>query len=102
MEFKAVGLRLPEKTLKELKCVEVEQALDRSTVARQMLLRGLRDYYREKAVREYEAGRLTASKAAEMAELTVWEFEEYLVREGFKSSYSLEDLQADLKALSSR
>ncbi len=64
------------------------------------MLRGLKDYYREKAVKEYSAGRVTLSEGAEMAELSIWEFEELLVKSGYKSSYSLDDLQSELKMLS--
>lgn len=100
MGFKSVGLRLPEEMLHELKQVEDEESLDRSTVARQMLLRGLRDYRREKAVKEYSAHRVSISEAAEMADLTVWEFEELLVKNEVKSQYSVDDLQNELKTLS--
>lgn len=52
------------------------------------------------AVKEYSAGRLTLSEAADMGELAIWEFEELLVKSGCKSSYSLDDLQKELKLLS--
>ncbi len=40
-------------------------------------------------------GRITMSEAARMAELTIWEMEQYLVEQGYKSEYSIDDLRRE-------
>ncbi len=39
-------------------------------------------------------------KAAMDANLSIWEMEQYLVRHGYKSQYSVEDLQHEMGLLS--
>ena len=92
-----VGIRLPKKTLEYLKEVEEEEGLDRSTAARKMLGLGLQEYRKEKALQKYAAGKISISEAAELAGTSIWEFENYAMQHGFKSSYSIEDLEDELK-----
>lgn len=58
-----------------------------------------RDFMQRKAAEEYTEGKITLSEAAHRASLTLWKMEKYLVEKGFKSSYSIEDLNRELKAL---
>lgn len=46
--------------------------------------------------KSYIDGKITLSEAANQAGITLWEMENYLVEKGFKSSYSIEDLQKEL------
>ncbi len=55
--------------------------------------------FKKKAADEYLKGKITLSEAANRAELTIWEMEKYLVDNGYKSSYSIEDLEKELKSL---
>lgn len=57
------------------------------------------DLIKRKAIKEYLKGQITLSEAAQQAGLTLWEMERYLVEQGFKSSYSVEDLEREMKAL---
>lgn len=50
----------------------------------------------QKAAQAYLAGKTTMSGAAEKAGLTVWEMQQYLISQGFKSQYSVEDLEEEL------
>ncbi|MBI5553625.1 MAG: UPF0175 family protein [Candidatus Diapherotrites archaeon] len=56
------------------------------------------DYLKETAS-DYRSGRITLSLAARNAGITLWEMEQYLVSQGFRSQYSIEDLQEELKQL---
>lgn len=51
---------------------------------------------RKKAAEEYIKGKITFSSAAEIAGLTLWELEQYLIEQGFRSSYSIEDLEKEI------
>ncbi len=50
-----------------------------------------------KVVKEYMKGTITISEAAKRAKLSVWEMERYLVENGFKSAYSIEDLEREIR-----
>ena len=52
----------------------------------------------EKAAQNYIEGKITLSEAAYKAGISVWSMEKYLVDNGFKSSYSIEDLRKELNA----
>ena len=51
------------------------------------------------AAKIYIAGEITLSEATHRTETTLWEMEKFLVENGFKSNYSIEDLQAELEKL---
>lgn len=54
---------------------------------------------KEKILQLYKQGKITFSEAAHRAGLTVWEMREYMIEKGFVSSYSLEDLEQEMKLL---
>ena len=51
----------------------------------------------KKAAKDYLKGKVTLSEAAKKAEMTLWEMEKYLANKGFKSNYSVEDLEKELR-----
>lgn len=97
MSGQAVGIRLDTKMLNRVEEVSKEERLDRSTAMRILLEEGYKSRMKRKAVEEYKAGKTTISKAAEKAGLTVWEMEQCLLSQGFKSQYSIEDLKEETK-----
>ena len=50
-------------------------------------------------IEEYKKENITFSEAAHRAGLTLWEMERYLVEIGFKSSYSIEDFEREMKLI---
>lgn len=96
-ESQAIGIRLENEFLKRVETVCREEHVDRSTALRMLLEEGYENYAKRKAAEEYKSGKLTISKAAEKAFLTVWEMEQYLLSKGFKSQYSIEDLKEELE-----
>ena len=54
---------------------------------------------KKKAAEDYMEGKITLSEAARKAELTLWEMEKYLVDNGFKAGYSVENLEKELQLL---
>ncbi len=57
---------------------------------------------KKKVAQDYMQGKITMSEAAHKAEITTWEMEQYLVEQGYKSSYSIEDLDKEMKLLYSK
>ena len=98
-EAKAIGIRLPKDMLSQIEKLSREEAEDRSTMIRKLVMQGYSDFIRERAAQKYLDGRLTLSDAARRAGLTLWEMERHLVEHGYKSSYSAEDLENELRAL---
>jgi metal-responsive CopG/Arc/MetJ family transcriptional regulator len=67
------------------------EGVDRSTLIRKLIRKGFEEYLKEKAAEKYIRGKITISKAAEEAGITIWEMEKFLVGRGYKSAYSVED-----------
>ena len=76
------------------------EGLDRASVMKQLLRRGMREALWEEAVRECRAGRVTVSRAAEMAGVPLWEFIGRMGEAGLEWAYGAEDLEDDLRTLS--
>ena len=95
----AIGVRFDEEFLKELEKLCSLEHSDRSTLIRKFSYLGYKEYMKQRAARDYLEGRVTISKAAIIAGITIWEMEQYLVSAGFVSKYSLKDLEEELKLL---
>ncbi len=67
--------------------------------ARRLVMVGYKDFMQRKAAEKYLKGNITLSEASHQTGLTLWEMEKYLVEQGFKSSYSIEDLEREMKIL---
>jgi len=96
---KAIGVRLPEDVLKRIEKLSEEEVTDRSTTIRKLIMLGYQDLMKRRSAEEYLRGSITFSEAAHRAGLTLWEMEKYLVERGFKSSYSIDDLQKEIKIM---
>ena len=53
----------------------------------------------EKTAQDYMNGLVTLSEAADQAGITLWEMESFLIQQGFKSEYSIEDLDKEMGLL---
>ena len=95
----AIGIRLPKEVLKQIDELSKSEMEDRSTTIRKLVMRGYKDTVIMKAAEEYKKGNVTISEAAKNTGLTIWEMERYLVEQGFKSSYSIEDIDKEIKLL---
>lgn len=90
-----VALRMDTEFLEKIDEISEDQATDRSAVLRQLLTKGYQEMVKEQAAEAYKAGKITFSEAALRAGLTLWDMEQYLVQQGFVSSFSLDDLEAE-------
>lgn len=98
-ELLSLGIRLDKKMVEELNQIADEEHADRTTVIRKFMADAIENYKRDKALRKYEQGKISISKAAEDTGLTVGEIEEYMIRKGYRSKYSTEDLERELELL---
>lgn len=93
----AIGIRLDESFLKKIEELGKEEILDRSSTIRKLVYMGYVSLIKKKSAEDYIKGRITMSEAARRAEISIWEMEKYLVEQGYKSEYSVEDLNKELK-----
>jgi len=96
---KAIGVRLPEDVLEQIEKISEEEVTDRSTTIRKLIILGYQDFMKRRSAEEYLRGNITFSEAAHRAGLTLWEMEKYLVERGFRSGYSTEDLEREMRLL---
>jgi len=94
-----IGIRLPKELLRNIDMLSKKEMEDRSTVIRKLVMLGYKDFMQRKVAEDYMRERITFSEAAQQAGLTLWEMEKYLVERGVKSSYSVEDLEREIRVL---
>ena len=93
-----VSARLSEDLEAELKEYLEAERLDRSTAVRKLLAEGLADWRTERALEAFADGEITFMRAAEMADVSVWEFAR-LVGERDAAWVAADHLEADLDSL---
>lgn len=93
-----ISTRVPEELETELEAYLEAERLDRSTAVRKLLAEGLEEWRIEQALERFTEGDVSLSKAAELADLSVWEFTR-LVEESDAAWVSGEHLEADLDKL---
>ncbi|HZX20680.1 MAG TPA: hypothetical protein VFF13_06750 [archaeon] len=98
-ESQALGIRLRKGFLEKIEKLTKEENLDRSTTMRILMEEGYESHVKKKAAKDYIAGKITLSKAAEIGGTTIFEFGQYLIGQGFKSQYSTIDLKEELAAI---
>ena len=70
-----ISMRMPEEVRQYVEEFEKEEKLTQiSEAARKLLLIGIEVWQKEKALRLLEQGKISFSKAAQIAHVTVWEF----------------------------
>lgn len=92
-----VSARVPDELEEELESYLEDQKLDKSVAVRKLLAEGLERWERERALRYFSQGRVSFAKAAEMADMDVWDFAAYLEEqqvEWVDEEGALEDLEA--------
>ena len=93
-----ISTRVPEDLEAELEAYLESERLDRSTAVRKLLSEGLEDWRRERALERFADGEVSLAKAAELADLSVWEFAD-LVADADDAWVSGDHLEADLDEL---
>jgi predicted HTH domain antitoxin len=95
----AIGVRLDDDMRTKIDTLSREEVLDRSSTIRKLLRVGYSEFMKKKVLAKYRKGSITLTEAAEITDMTVWEIQQYFVQEGYMSSYTVEDLNHELKLL---
>ena len=93
-----ISTRVPEDLEAELEAYLDEERLDRSTAVRKLLSEGLEAWRRDRALERFADGEVSLIRAAELADLSVWEFTQ-LVEDADAAWVSGDGLEADLDEL---
>jgi len=94
-----VSARLSKKRVKLIEEIAREEKVDKSTVLDRALEHYIKEWRLQKAIESYREGIVTLSRAAEIAEVSVWEMIDILAKRKIPPQYDIEDLEEDLKAL---
>jgi len=93
-----ISTRVPEELEGELEEYLEKERLDRSTAVRKLLAEGLQAWRREQALDQLAAGEISFTNAANLADLSVWEFAQ-LAKDRDVTWVSGEHLETDLEDL---
>jgi predicted HTH domain antitoxin len=76
-----------------------EEKVDKSTILDRALEMYTREWSLKKALELYRNGRITLSRAAEIAGLSIWEIIDALEKRKIVLQYDAEDFEEDVKTL---
>jgi len=85
--------------VKDLNQIADEEHVDRTTVIIKLIAESIQNYKRDMVLRKYEQSKISISKAAKDTGLTVGEIEEYMVKKGYRSTYSTADMEREIELL---
>lgn len=97
MTYKLITTRIEENQEQYIKEVSKLINLDKSSVFRKLLNKGIMLDRKEKALDLYLQGKFSIGKAAEFSGLYLGDFYEYMREKGVESNLTLEDFKDSLK-----
>jgi predicted HTH domain antitoxin len=97
-----LNIRIPQTLAHELEALAHAEHLEKIDLARQLLWEGIARRKQERALRLYAEGKISKSRAAELAGITVWEMMELIAQRGIRWEYSVEEAKAELAAVVER
>lgn len=94
----SISARVPDDLEADLETYLEDENLDRSTAVRKLLTEALSDWRRERALDQLARGQVTLARAAEIAEMPIWDFVQ-LARKREIVWVSGDHLESDLEDL---
>ena len=96
---KTLTSRLPDEMAKEIEKIAEIEKLDKSSVIRRLLNKGITQWNVQFALKLYQDGDLSLGKAAEISSLSIWEFLDKLAEKKIPLNYDAEDLIKDIETV---
>jgi predicted HTH domain antitoxin len=93
-----ISARVPDDLEADLEAYLEAEQLDRSTAVRKLLTNGLNQWRREQALEKLDSGEVTFTRAAEIANMSVWDFAQ-LAKEREVTWVGSEQLAEDIDSL---
>lgn len=92
-----ICLRLSKETIEKLCDIAGKEQKDRSALIREIIDKGIKEKNLEHAINLYRKGNVTGMKAAQLSDVSLWQFYKILNEKGILLQYSQMDLEEDLK-----
>jgi len=96
---KTVTSRLSDEMAKKIDEIAESEKLDRSSVIRRLLDKGITQWQEEEALKLYQDGEISLEKASEISSLSIWEFLDKLAEKKIPLNYDVEDLIRDAETV---
>ncbi len=93
---KTLTSRLPDEMAKQIEEIAEIEKLDKSSVMRRLLGKGIIQWKEEFALKLYQDGEVSLGRAAEISSLSIWEFLDKLAKKKIPLNYDTDDLINDL------
>jgi predicted HTH domain antitoxin len=101
LTLKPLAVRIPEEIEKEILEMVEHEKLDKATVVRTLLKMGIVEWRKQTALELLRDGKVTFTKAAEMAKLSLWEFADLVKQRNVEwVRYTPEEIERELKEAS--
>jgi predicted HTH domain antitoxin len=94
-----INLRVPSEVVEDLDVLAKQSHLTRIDVARQILLEGVEQRKRERALQLYRESRVSKSRAAELAGISLWQLMDTLEQTAVPAAYTLQEAVDDVRRL---
>ena len=95
--MKNISIRLREDFMKEAEKLAKLELVDKSVIIREALEEGFIDVKLKIAIEMFTKGKASTSEAAEIADLSIGEMMDELVKRGIKTNITKEDIKGSLK-----
>ena len=95
MKTYTVSTRLVPEDLISLDDLALRAGLDRSSMTKSIVRKGLKECRLEAALEAYINGEATLSRAAELADVSMWDFLRKIEQRGLSVNYDLRELEED-------
>ena len=99
MKLDLISARIDKESLDYVDKITKQVHLDRSTIMRQLLRKGIEEDRKERAVDLYSKGKLSIEKASKFAGVYIGEFFDLLKKRGVNIKLTVEDYEKGLRNL---
>ena len=97
MKSDRISLTVPKEILEKSDKIAKEKLEDRSTIMRELLALGLKQYMIQESVEQYTEGKMSMEKAAEFADVSIWKFLDIMKERKIPIRYDLEDIKKEIE-----
>lgn len=99
MKLDRISVTVPKEILEKSEKIAKEKLEDRSTVIRELLALGLKQYMIREAITQYSEGKISMEKASEMADVSIWKFLDVLKERKIPMRYDLDDIKKEIEEI---
>jgi len=101
LTLKPLAVRVPAEVEKEISEIIEEEKLDKATVVRNLLEMGIAEWRKQTALEFLQKGKVTFTKAAEIARLSLWEFADLVKQHNIEwARYTPEEIEKEFREAS--